>query len=190
AKNVITVGAVEQLRNITNEVVTIDNSTGTDVASTNTPFTASSDSFDQVASFSSRGNVGVEIEGTFGRFKPDLVAPGTFVISDRSSQWNEKAYYNPTNHSYFTYFNQTVDPANTNGLTLLQPGFPIPDGAIQMIVTVETNGLSATPFPSLPIYVKLNDFPRTNGFDVMASNQLILPTNTPTLNSGDIVYIG
>lgn len=30
----------------------------------------------QVAAYSSRGNVGVGVEGEFGRFKPDVVAPG------------------------------------------------------------------------------------------------------------------
>ena len=40
-----------------------------------------------MAAFSSRGNVGIGIEGAFGRFKPDLVAPGTFIISTRSADW-------------------------------------------------------------------------------------------------------
>ena len=59
------------------------------------------DSSDQVAAFSSRGNVGIGIEGEFGRFKPDVVAPGTFVVSTRSAQWDTNAYYNPTSHIYF-----------------------------------------------------------------------------------------
>ena len=54
---------------------------------TNTPFAGMSDSGNQVAAFSSRGNVGIGIEGPFGRFKPDLVAPGTFIISTRSADW-------------------------------------------------------------------------------------------------------
>ncbi len=88
AKNVITVGALEQLRNITNNVVSLD-------GTTNQPFMASTDSSNQVASFSSRGNVGIGIEGESGRFKPDLVAPGTFVVSDKSAQWDQAAYFNP-----------------------------------------------------------------------------------------------
>ncbi len=187
AKNVITVGAIEQLRTITNVVLVTDNSTGTNIVSTNTPFLGSSDSGNQVASFSSRGNVGVETEGTFGRFKPDLVAPGTFVISDRSTTWNE-AYYKPTNYAYFTYFGDIVDPSNTNGLTLLQQGFQVPDGMIQMIITIQTNGLSTVPLPDLPIYITVNDFPTTNVFDFMATNILFLPTNTIQPNPGDIDY--
>ena len=50
-----------------------------------------------MAAFSSRGNVGVGIEGAFGRFKPDVVAPGTFVVSARSTQWDQVAYYRATN---------------------------------------------------------------------------------------------
>ncbi len=190
AKNVITVGAIEQLRNITNIVLVTNNSTGTNVVSTNTPFLPSSDSGNQVASFSSRGNVGIDTEGPFGRFKPDLVTPGTFVISDRSSTWDEKAYYNPTNYASFSYFDETVDPSNTNGLTLLAPGFPIPDGMIQMIITIKTNLLSTIPLPPLPIYITVNNLPTTNVFDFMATNQVFLPTNSVQPNSGDIVYIG
>ena len=45
--------------------------------------------------------MGRGIEGDNGRFKPDLVAPGTFVISTKSAQWDTNAYYNPTSHIYF-----------------------------------------------------------------------------------------
>ena len=50
-----------------------------------------------------RGNVGIGIEGAYGRFKPDVVAPGTFVVSTRSEQWDTNAYYNPTNYHYNVY---------------------------------------------------------------------------------------
>ncbi|MEI7731269.1 MAG: S8 family serine peptidase [Verrucomicrobiota bacterium] len=70
-KNVITVGATEEQRYITN-LLTFRNMT---------------DSKNQVAGFSSRGNVGIGIEGLTGRFKPDVVAPGTFVLSCRASAW-------------------------------------------------------------------------------------------------------
>ncbi len=78
-KNVITVGASELLRFVPNSL----NSTN---FGTNDPIAiAHSDSLDQVADFSSRGNVGVGIEGTAGRFKPDLVAPGAYLVSLRAS---------------------------------------------------------------------------------------------------------
>jgi len=100
AKNVITVGAIETLREIAAESYTSVTNTVTETDEdgnevdkeevttiTNTPFAGMTDSDNQVAAFSSRGNVGIGIEGQFGRFKPDLVAPGTFIISTRSADW-------------------------------------------------------------------------------------------------------
>ena len=100
AKNVITVGALESGREIEGESITSVTNTVTEVdedgkeiekevvtTTTNTPFSGMTDSNNQVAAFSSRGNVGIGVEGTYGRFKPDLVAPGTFIISTRSSDW-------------------------------------------------------------------------------------------------------
>ena len=100
AKNVITVGAIETLREVVAESYTSVTNTVTETdedgnevekeevtTTTNTPFAGMSDSDNQVAAFSSRGNVGIGIEGAFGRFKPDLVAPGTFIISTRSADW-------------------------------------------------------------------------------------------------------
>ena len=71
-KNVISVGASEQFRLVP--------------GTTNDPLaSAHSDGPNQVADFSSRGNVGIGIEGPFGRRKPDLVAPGDYVVSLRAS---------------------------------------------------------------------------------------------------------
>ncbi|MGN6384719.1 MAG: S8 family serine peptidase, partial [Verrucomicrobiota bacterium] len=93
AKNVITVGALEQARFITNSYVLTNvftNTLGTLETNmvTNFPFAALTDTSDSVANFSSRGNVGAGFEGNNGRFKPDVVAPGTMIISARSSGWN------------------------------------------------------------------------------------------------------
>ena len=77
AKNVITVGAIETLRNIS-----------TPANNTNNAFNnvlAESDSEGQVSDFSSRGNVGVGLEGEYGRFKPDLVAPGAWIMSSAAA---------------------------------------------------------------------------------------------------------
>jgi subtilisin-like proprotein convertase family protein len=109
AKNVITVGAVESPRFLTNAIVYDTNFVAVKIGSTafpdrgyvetNTtyftnevlkPFT---DTAHQVAGFSSRGNVGVEIEGSSGRFKPDVVAPGSFILSARSSRWRIEDQY-------------------------------------------------------------------------------------------------
>lgn len=98
AKNVITVGALESPRFITNAFYTktnyfyttnIDGTIQTNESSENIyPFAESTDSDDEVASFSSRGNVGIGLEGDLGRFKPDVVAPGTMLIAARSDGWN------------------------------------------------------------------------------------------------------
>ena len=101
AKNVITVGAIEQYRNVTNIVTVVTEG----VTNTSQPWLPLTDSSNLVASFSSRGNVGVGVEGKYGRFKPDVVAPGTFVISTKSQEWNTNAYYNPTSHLYYPYPN-------------------------------------------------------------------------------------
>lgn len=90
AKNVITVGSTEQPRGLTNFYVLTNITTDPDTNqrqtnyTTNTPFLRLTDSNDEVAGFSSRGNVGIGLEGTFGRFKPDVVVPGSFLLSARS----------------------------------------------------------------------------------------------------------
>lgn len=93
AKNVITVGAIEDFRTITNETWTCATNGTSGNCQTNVPWLGLTDSSNQVASFSSRGNVGIGVEGEFGRFKPDVVAPGTFLVSTRSGQWDAQAYY-------------------------------------------------------------------------------------------------
>ncbi len=116
AKNVITVGALESLRNLTNALVFETN--GVTIIAGSTPLTAidtnrtdfttnaiytpMTDSDFQVASFSGRGNVGIGTEGNSGRFKPDLVAPGTFIISARSAKWTREHDF-PTNLFFDEY---------------------------------------------------------------------------------------
>jgi hypothetical protein len=132
-KNVITVGALESFRNITNEVVANN--------STNAIWTAETDSSSQVASFSSRGNVGIGTEGEFGRFKPDVVAPGVFVVSTRSS-----AFIDPVAEAFMMtpYFgNQNVKPHETNTVELF-----VPDGGVLMAVQIYANAMSPMPFPT------------------------------------------
>jgi subtilisin-like proprotein convertase family protein len=110
AKNVIAVGALEQFRNITNAVFT----TNTDGSlSTNAIFLGMTDSLDEVAAFSSRGNVGIGTEGDFGRFKPDLVAPGTFIISTRAKTW-DLANDVDTNSPQYTILNELNQPLAPN----------------------------------------------------------------------------
>ncbi len=145
AKNVITVGASDSPRYITNEV-------SYDGHTTNEVFYDSTDSSNLVAYFSGCGNVGVGVEGNYGRFKPDVVAPGVFIVSCRASN-----YVDPTNEVYVTEYsvtNQTALPRQTN----YYPVF-IPSDASQFVVQILTN--SDSPFGF------------TNGFLVVAD------TNSP-----------
>src|SRR5690606_17306724 len=137
AKNVLSVGAVELPRDITNVVEKISNG----FTNTSTPWRGATSSGNQVASFSGRGNVGVRVEGDFGRVKPDVVAPGTFVISARSSQWDEDEYYNPTNYFYAAISGQVV---TNNGFNVY--GIFLPENAVGFTIELEPNIDSPVPF--------------------------------------------
>ncbi len=160
AKNVITVGAIEQFRGITNEVVA--------KGVTNAVWEAETDSQDQVAAFSSRGNVGIGVEGDFGRVKPDVVAPGVFLVSGRSPDWDEAAYYNPTSYIGNTLEGQVVQPDS-----LQRDSVYVPGNAVGLIVKV----WGQAPDVDLPIYVRENDFP-TSG-DPSGINRVELPGTAP-----------
>jgi subtilisin-like proprotein convertase family protein len=160
AKNVITVGALEQLRNITNIVATITAGVGTNAPTTNQAayWQPKTDSSNQVAAYSSCGNVGIGTEGSFGRFKPDVVSPGTFVVSTSSQfnhEWDTNAYYNPTNVQTTTYTNLVV---NTNSLASYE--VVVQPGTVAVNITITANKYSSHPFPTnLPIYVQQSDYP-------------------------------
>lgn len=173
AKNVITVGAVEQRRDITNEVIVCDPVGTTNNCSTNTPWRPLSDADDEVAGYSSRGNVGIGIEGENGRFKPDVVAPGSFILSTRSPVWDTNSYYNPVTVRR-REFNDII--AGANGLAY-QSLF-IPDNAVNLRVAVMPNRNSPQPFPILPIYVSRNGWPTNTpgGYEfVERDNELLTP---------------
>jgi len=178
AKNVISVGAIEQLRDITNYVTAADGSSNAD-------FYPQTDTSFQVAGFSSRGNVGIGTEGTLGRFKPDVVAPGTFVISTRSQKMDLGNYYyqNPTNDDTQEYDNIVVDPGQ-----IWANSFPtIPDGAVGVSVQVQANADSPTPFPNLPIYMGLES--SVNGYDYVNSvtNIFSIPPDGPPGGLADVI---
>ncbi len=116
AKNVITIGALEQARFLTNTItltnIVVDPETGENVQTnvdTNFVFQAASDSAYEVASYSSRGNVGYGTEGDFGRFKPDLVAPGSFLVSARSKPWKLEDHVS-TNSDIYLLLKDLNDP--------------------------------------------------------------------------------
>jgi subtilisin-like proprotein convertase family protein len=175
AKNVITVGAIEEPRFVTNQMVLPD-------GSTNEPFLAETDSSNEVASFSARGNVGVGIEGDNGRFKPDLVAPGTMIISDASADWDTNAYYNPTNYSLNTNADNTVGGTNL----LFMPPIFIPANAVGVTISVVTNFESDLPFPPMSIYASYTEQPAPSDF--VDTNFFEIPTNGFPLETNALLF--
>lgn len=180
AKNVITVGALEQLRSLTN-LVKLPDATDTNGQPV---WLAGTDSDSEVASYSSRGNVGMGTEGDFGRFKPDVVAPGSWVVSTRSSQWDTNAFYKTT----------TVQRSTTTNL--LQPGqyfsdlFYISETAVSVRLQVLTDLSGAGPLPDITIWLKKDGYPDpgTGDFDAQAVNVLRSPGDTPLDPKGSYWY--
>ena len=165
AKNVITVGALQQFRNITNIVTD-------QFGVSNAVWQGETSSSSEVANYSSRGNVGIGVEGPSGRFKPDVVAPGNFVVSTRSSQLDQAAYYNPTNYSYTFYQDLVVTPD-----TLVYESVSVPANAVSVKIQILANLLSPVPFPTdMPIYVQQSGYPDTNNYDFATyNNQVVMP---------------
>lgn len=177
AKNVITVGAIEQYRNITNQTWITHVHNGITNSSTNQPWMAMTDSSNHVAAFSSRGNVGIGVEGDFGRFKPDVVAPGTFVVSTtEKDHWDQVAYYNPTNY-HFDFITDQIVETNT-----LEPyAIFVPDNAVQLIIRVFAD-------VDLPIYVKQASIPTTNNYQVLGTNVVAIPPDLASLSPRDTFW--
>ncbi|MBA4148565.1 MAG: S8 family serine peptidase [Verrucomicrobia bacterium] len=176
AKNVITVGAIESPRGITNRI-TRTNSFGT--VTTNSEYLPLTDSSNQVARFSGRGNVGIGIEGDFGRFKPDVVAPGTFVVSTRSGQWDTNSYYNPTNISGRVFTNLVIGAGQTNSYALF-----VPNNTVEFWIEALPNGHSAVPFPSLQLYTNFTLNPSTDAANFSGTNALYLQDSDAGFSSG------
>ncbi len=157
AKNVITVGALESLRFITNEVIVgfIDEVMTNDmgIAVTNEipimerVFEPATDSSTQVASFSSRGNVGIGIEGDFGRFKPDVVAPGTFTISTRAQDWESPEQFLDVTRNVIS--NQTAVPGELTPHIIFAR-----QGVAEIEINVRRNAASPDNLPRMPIYAQ------------------------------------
>jgi subtilisin-like proprotein convertase family protein len=179
AKNVITVGAIQEDRNITN---TVTNAEGQISA----PWQPETSTSYRVAGFSSRGNVGIGTEGTFGRYKPDVVAPGTFIISTRSEQWDINSYFyqNPTNDQSQTFSGFTVQPGS-----IVSRPFPfIPSNSVQLVITTYPNANSPFSFAVLPTLMGLFTSP---GYQFISTNDPVYippdpgaPTIQQILNSG------
>ncbi|MCX8156876.1 MAG: S8 family serine peptidase [Verrucomicrobiae bacterium] len=138
AKNVITVGSLEQKRFITNQVVWNDE--------TNRLWLGHTDSAVEVAAHSSRGNVAPGQEGEHGRFKPDVVAPGEFVVSCRASGWQTPT--NPGSGFVNNFYNVTIPAGATNEFSI-----GVPDSATRLRIRIVPSPYSPNPMPALPIFV-------------------------------------
>jgi subtilisin-like proprotein convertase family protein len=165
AKNVITVGAVEQLRPVTVTVVQTNQVTNivegefvvTNVVETNEVAVAFADSNDEVAPFSARGNVGLGVEGERGRFKPDVVAPGVLVVAPRAAGWTVD--WERTNTLVRTFTNQLVLPDEPNRYSLL-----VPARTHRLTITTLPAPTSPVPFPPLEIYARAGEDPTAADF--------------------------
>ncbi len=168
AKNVITVGASDSPRFITN-LVSYDGVTSNEV------FYGETDNSNLVAAFSSCGNVGVGVEGTYGRFKPDVVAPGVFTISCRTTN-----YVDPTNELYVTDFSytNTVALQKTNYYVLY-----LPDDTAGVTVIISSNATSPSPFPKMLLYADTFEPPT----DLVSSNNFFALTN---YQPGEVWFFG
>ena len=192
AKNVITVGALEQERDITNTYLPFGSTNPVE------PWYDQTDSRTEVADFSSCGNVGIGTEGAYGRFKPDVVAPGTFVISTRSTTWDTTTYYNPTNvyHQYYSALNNnqgpdTVDAGSTNYYDLNEFLFTAQSNVISITIQILNTVPNVT---NMPIYVSVtNNSPDVGNNDLSSGNNLLTITDPAYLtqiftNNGDFYF--
>jgi subtilisin-like proprotein convertase family protein/sugar lactone lactonase YvrE len=163
AKDVITVGALEQLRNIATVVTNADGSTGK-------PWLKMTDTSYQVAGYSSRGNVGIGVEGTYGRYKPDVVAPGSFVVSTRSSEWDTNSYFDPTN-DHSTTLTDVIEPGQLTDPPL---EFFVYKNAVNVTIQASSFG-TGSPFVTLPIYAWLGTDPNSATPVFEGNNSVTLP---------------
>ncbi|MGN6643192.1 MAG: S8 family serine peptidase, partial [Verrucomicrobiota bacterium] len=115
---------------------------------------------------------GVGVEGDFGRFKPVVVAPGSFVVSAKSAQFDETNYYNP-NFAFTDSFIDRVLPGEVQGYVLF-----LPENAIDLTITVR----AISPDVPLPIYTNPSELPT-------ATNSTLVGTNTYTLSGGTMPSI-
>lgn len=175
-KNVITVGAIESPRGITNEVVGLDEF---GKIGTNRVFEPKTDTSFQVAGYSSRGNVEPGIEGIYGRFKPDVVAPGSFILSARSANWVDPTESSDPQAERIT--DQMVTSGGQNSYTLL-----VPPNASRFAIRIIPNERSPRPFPDLPLYLKFGGIAGITD-RVGSGNQIQVPPDA-ALQAGFWVY--
>ena len=179
AKNVIAVGAIDSPRYITNTVDFTNQGITGDPIFQSTTFDSN-----QVAGFSSGGNVGVDLESAGGRFKPDVVAPGSFTVSLRSANYQDPVAQPALD--YHEYAGQSVLPGQSNVYAVTVQG-----GTTNLVIQVLPNAFSPVPFPgNLEIYFDINDPPQTGPLPASQTNGagLALVANPPATNCFVEIY--
>ncbi len=158
AKNVITVGASELYRRIANTVTNIVMEGGLITTNITQPWLGMTDSSNEVAAFSSRGNTGILEEGSYGRYKPDVVAPGAMVISCRTTNFSRVG---ATNLAFGeTYTNLYLPPRSTNNFFFLADAPGLISFTVNAVPSVTT---TAAP-PVLPIHIAMDRLPTAADF--------------------------
>lgn len=178
AKNVITVGALESFRNLTNGFESAVQQGSETVTNLVKPFQTETDSTNQVASFSGRGNVGIGLEGENGRWKPDVVAPGSYILSARSSLWRDNQAFEDSDLQEFEF--QTVPERNQNNYSMF-----IPPNAKSFEIQVSPNVQTVEPMPDLEIRVAYGREPVPE--DSLGVNSVSLPDDGE-LGFGDLRF--
>lgn len=180
AKNVLTVGATElnrfvYLTNIVTNIIDVIDTNGEPITVTNVEagqYTfPETDTDSQVAPFSSRGNVGIGFESEVGRFKPDVVAPGTFVYSTWIDDWPTNGLV--TNRVVQTYAQQIAFPGETNTYV-----YTVAPNVVYLEIETLPNERTILPFSPLTIRARLN------GADVTGQTNVVV---TP-LSEGTLTY--
>ncbi|MCB1124870.1 MAG: S8 family serine peptidase, partial [Verrucomicrobiae bacterium] len=165
SKNGITVGGIDSPRFITNEVSYLIG----DTLVTNAIWFGETDSNDEVAPFSSRGNVGLGIEGDSGRYKPDLVAPAAFVASARAQDWTPQ--FMATNEVVNVVREQVVLPDVWNDYSI-----QVPANTTKLTIETLPGPNSPSPFPDLGIYARYGDFPELPDYVADGRAEITDPT--------------
>ena len=123
------------------------------------------------------------LEGEGGRFKPDVVAPGTFIVSTRSKHWE-----NPENDQEVTFARR--EGLSVNPGELIPNAFFVPMEAVEMRVRIRPNADAPLALPDLPIYVALGRFATAE--DLAGSNEVTLDPESEEplkLYPGNIYFI-
>ncbi len=123
AKNVISIGASDNVRASGGYQFTWSSGWSSDYPANPTASDYISDSAEEMAAFSSTGPT------TDGRIKPDLVAPGTNILSTRSSQTTASGW--GTYNSYYMYNSGTsmATPLAAGAATVLR-GYLVDSGKV------------------------------------------------------------